>query len=281
MSTGSVIYAISPEGIFSLDSKDLFTSFFESEQQFRYAKYAIIILLGIPVLALIYGGAKLLFGIKRHTGIGTALGIVWLVAIGVSIILSLQIASQFKSESKVTEYYDIESNYDEFVLELNTDNLPGDELISLNSNEFFLSIDKGNIYYGMPELDIEKSYKDSIQLRIIKSSRGTSRRMSTDNAKDINYEIQQQGELLSFNSFISFDRQRKIRGQAVQLTLLLPIGKTVYLDYSIQELIYDIENVTNTRDDEMLGKKWIMLEEGLTCLDCSDIDGVTSDEASQ
>ena len=25
----------------------------------------------------------------------------------------------------------------------------------------------------------------------------------------------------------------------------------------------------------MLGKKWVMLEEGLTCLDCDDIEGVS------
>jgi len=25
----------------------------------------------------------------------------------------------------------------------------------------------------------------------------------------------------------------------------------------------------------MLGKRWVMLEEGLTCLDCNEIDGVT------
>jgi len=240
-----------------------------------------MVLLGAPVLALIYAGAKLLFGIKRHTGIGTALGIIWLVGIGASIIIGLQMASQFKSESKITEYYNIESIYDEYVIELNEDILPGEEIISLIDSEFLLSIDKSNIYYGMPELNIEKSYKDSVQLRIVKSSRGSSRRASTDNAKNIDYRVEQQGELLSFNSFISFDRQHKIRGQDVQLTLLLPIGKTVYLDHSIQELIYDIENVTNTSDDNMLGKKWIMLEEGLTCLDCADIDGVTKEDTNE
>jgi len=28
----------------------------------------------------------------------------------------------------------------------------------------------------------------------------------------------------------------------------------------------------------MLGKRWVMLEEGLTCLDCEKIEGVTSSQ---
>ncbi len=40
----------------------------------------------------------------------------------------------------------------------------------------------------------------------------------------------------------------------------------VYLDASIENLIYDIQNVTDTRDSKMLGENWVMLEDGLTCL---------------
>ena len=46
----------------------------------------------------------------------------------------------------------------------------------------------------------------------------------------------------------------------------------------MSDVIYDVENVTNTWDEDMLGKKWIMLEDGLTCLDCLGIEGVSSYE---
>ena len=36
--------------------------------------------------------------------------------------------------------------------------------------------------------------------------------------------------------------------------------------------MYDIENVTNTYDGDMINRRWIMTANGLKCLDC---DGIT------
>lgn len=279
LSADTVIYAFSPSGMFSMESNDLFLSIFSSETQFLLAKISILVLFGIPILALIYGGVRLLFNIKGHQGIGSALGILWLVGLAASIVIALQLGSEFKSNSKITEYETVDSNYNEYVLALSQDKLPGNELISSSENEFILHYDKSSIYYGMPTLNIERSYKDSLELRISKKSRGSSKNNSTEKARNINYEFKQQGELLTFNPYISFDRHQKVRGQEVQLTLLLPLGKVVYLDESMRDFIYDIENVTDTWDDDMLGKKWIMLEDGLTCLDCPDIEGVSSGDS--
>ena len=38
-------------------------------------------------------------------------------------------------------------------------------------------------------------------------------------------------------------------------------------------MIYDIDNVTNTFDGDMVNHKWTMLPEGLTCDDCGDVKG--------
>lgn len=275
-SSDMLLYTFSTDGVFAMDAQELFLSVFSSEGEFTLVKIALFLIIGVPVLALIYGGIKLLFGIKGHTGIGKVLGILWFLGITGAIILSIKIGSEFKSESKVSEYQKIDSNFTEYVLELNQEEVPGSELISSSDNDFVLHYDKSNIYYGIPTLNIERSFTDSLSVRVIKESRGSSKKNSSENAKNIDYKFQQQGELLSFNSFISFDRQQKIRGQEVQLTLLLPLGKIVYLDESLRELIYDIENVTNTHDRDMLGKKWIMTEKGLTCLDCPDIEGESS-----
>jgi DNA repair exonuclease SbcCD ATPase subunit len=59
------------------------------------------------------------------------------------------------------------------------------------------------------------------------------------------------------------------------LELLLPVGYTVYLNDDLDRIIYDIDNVTNTRDGKMLGRRWIMTPKGLACVDC---DGITDKE---
>jgi hypothetical protein len=48
----------------------------------------------------------------------------------------------------------------------------------------------------------------------------------------------------------------------------------IYLDKSLENMIYDIENVTNTYDGDMINLSWMMTENGLRCLDC---DGLISD----
>ena len=62
------------------------------------------------------------------------------------------------------------------------------------------------------------------------------------------------------------------RGQDLKVTLRLPIGATVYLDESIENIMYDIRNVQDMYDGDMLGHLWEMTPEGLSCTDCTTIE---------
>ena len=54
------------------------------------------------------------------------------------------------------------------------------------------------------------------------------------------------------------------KGQSVEVVLYLPVGHSVNFDTSLEDYLYDVDNVVNMYDDEMLGRKWIMMPEGLT-----------------
>ncbi len=49
----------------------------------------------------------------------------------------------------------------------------------------------------------------------------------------------------------------------------MPVGKSVYLSEDMDKIIYDIRNVTNTYDGDMVGKTWTMTSEGLECINCN------------
>jgi hypothetical protein len=51
--------------------------------------------------------------------------------------------------------------------------------------------------------------------------------------------------------------------QSIELTLLVPTGKSIYLDESLKYFIYDIKNTTNTHDYKMVGHNWTMGDDGL------------------
>jgi hypothetical protein len=94
--------------------------------------------------------------------------------------------------------------------------------------------------------------------------------------KNINYLPEITDSTIVLSHYFSALKEDRLRGQKVKVILKIPVGKTIYLDKSIKNIIYDIDNVTNTWDSEMLGKNWVMLDDGLTCLDCLDINGISS-----
>jgi hypothetical protein len=88
-------------------------------------------------------------------------------------------------------------------------------------------------------------------------------------AENISYNyILNEGELL-LNQFIEIPSDDPYQHQKIELTLLIPNGKSIYLDETLKYFIHDIRNVTRTRDYRMVEHVWRMEDEGLTCLDCN------------
>jgi hypothetical protein len=176
------------------------------------------------------------------------------------------------------DYQPVISNYRDYVITLDDEIPPGDEVIPFSDNDFFFSTDDSNFYYGYTEFSIEKGEGDSLVIEVRKQANGPSLKRSTENARGISYVFSQEANLINLRSFIQFEREDGIRGQEASLILKLPVGKVVYLDPSLEAIIFDVDNVTGTYDRDMLGKRWVMLEEGLTCLDCQEIKGIDSRE---
>jgi hypothetical protein len=104
--------------------------------------------------------------------------------------------------------------------------------------------------------------------------------MASERAKNISYNVSQVDSLIQFDNLFKVNNADKFRVQDITVILKLPVGKVVYLDKSLESIMYDIENVTNTYDGDMVSRRWLMTTSGLKCLDC---DGITdnSDKANE
>jgi hypothetical protein len=102
----------------------------------------------------------------------------------------------------------------------------------------------------------------SLSLR--KTSKGRSRELARDHADDLEYTFQLKDSVLMFDPYFFLKEGDKWRDQRLFITLKVPEGKSIYLDEDMVDIIYDIENVTNTYDRDMVGKYWEMKPEGLT-----------------
>ena len=73
---------------------------------------------------------------------------------------------------------------------------------------------------------------------------------------------------MSLSEYFTVPEEALYRGQEPEVTLYLPIGSEVYLDPSVENLLYGVENAHNMWDGEMIGHTWKMERRGLVCMDC-------------
>ena len=125
---------------------------------------------------------------------------------------------------------------------------------------------------GYPKIDIVLNERDSVELVAIKSASGVDKKEALYRAKNISYSISQKDSLLEFSPEFDIEEGDKWRNQNLRLVLKIPVGKVVYLSPNMKNIIYDIDNVRNVYDGEMLNRRWIMTNRGLECVDCHGLE---------
>ena len=261
--------------------------FIGTSSQMNWGTLGLILLLGIPLLAMIYGGIKIIFGVRyRNRMIGRVLGTLWLLGLVLSIVIGIQIGKDYRTYAKerssigisqdeagevlyleLTKNQDLVSGYPEYY-----DDEEEDWSMPLSEN--------GNIMFLEPKFDILRSDNDSMYLEVIKSSQGATKKQSFKRASNISYSVVRKDSVLQFGKFASIFKQDMWRGQKVKLVLRLPVGQTVFLGKDMVHIIYDIDNVSNTWDGDMVNRRWKMTERGLECVDCEGLE-IDDDETAE
>ncbi|HRG58200.1 MAG TPA: PspC domain-containing protein [Bacteroidia bacterium] len=275
---------ISDRGINSIAIHDLLLKFFNTTEQITEAKAAIFLLIGIPVIMFIYQGVKILFKIKvRNKWVNITSTLLWLIGLGLTIDVLSNMSLEFKHKNSIKEkfviatpksntlYLNLPENYK---WSQDDDEEYFDEDVKSMHNRWNVMInnEKGLDFY-MPIIDIQRSKTDSFELLVMKSSKGKSKKDALRRAESISYSYMVNDSNVIFNPKFQVPETEKWRAQRVKIILKVPTGKSVYLNNKIAPLIYDIDNVTNTFDGDMVNHKWTMRAEGLTCDDCGDING--------
>jgi phage shock protein PspC (stress-responsive transcriptional regulator) len=228
---------------------------------------------GMPLLAILFIGSKIVFRYKsNNTAIGLSMVGIWLIALIFLVVLSAGQVGNYKSRSSVvtsraiqcdtciTLYLNLaEVNYETYSEE------------DWNINNFkVLSVNGEEVLAGEPRLDVERASGDRFLIAIKKMSRGRTREDARELAEDIIYNYQEIDSTIFFDPYFLLDENRKWRDQEVHITVKVPEGKAVYLEDNMIDIIYDIENVSNTWDGDMVGKTWKMKPEGLALKESSE-----------
>ncbi len=277
----------------SYSINEIGTILFNSSQQVQLAIIGFCLLLGIPFIRMIYAGFRILFQIPRtNRMLRISFNVLWTLGFLLFIYTVIVLVRDFKVKVKTnhnialqqpksnilylrispSENWNDEEEYEESIQY-------NDKRLTIKSNNKwgFISFDEKNMVLGPAQLNIVPNESDSFELIITGIARGETKKDALNRAKKIKYHFNQTDSVLELDAIYELATEDKWRGQEIQLTLKVPRNKIVFIDKSMKHIIYDIKNASNTLDQDMLGRKWIMDYHELKCIDCTGIS-VEEDE---
>lgn len=290
-------YLTSLFGISVADSNTNITQWksaiFDSSSNYGLGVVAYIIVLGIPVLMLIYGGIKLMFRIHySNRWINLSLGVLWIFGLILGFYVTVTTVRQFGETSRLKETVELHGMGDTLIIKMKPASMVAagyefdnhDDLDNYFSNNHggytFGEFGKTQSIIGYAGLNVVESPGDSVELVITQSSQGGTKKEANENAKAIRYTYHQNGRELIFDEVFTVNSGSKFRAQELDIKIRLPKGKVVYFDKSTKHLLDDIDNTTNTWDGDMISRRWIMTEKGLKCIDCDNLDNINGHQYS-
>lgn len=230
---------------------------------------ALVFTICIPLLALIYGGIKLIFRFKANDKIvGLTAFVLWFLSAIMLLAFTVLEGVNYSDSARLTSSFPVTGlSGDTLYLELNENypdlGYPNDFRFEVDEVEIIVSRQEDK-FYCKPTFDIEKSESGDIEIEITRRSQGKTRRMAAENARTLVYNWELKDSILYLDQFFNLPKGEKWRLPEMLLTLKIPEGKVVHISDEMDEIIYDIRNTENVWDFDMTGKMWIMTEDGLS-----------------
>lgn len=223
--------------------------------------------IGIPIVAVILFGLRLVNNIKTHMNYKIGMFVLWIISLFFLIGSVKDISKEFQEEAKNTIIENIITENDTLYLSMNDVDRVFDN--AFDANGFKVTPFEDNLMGIGMQLYVVKSKNDNFNLIKEVIARGKNKQIAKERTKEVSFEFLLEDDNLIFDDFFTISTQ-KWRMQELDLTLEIPVGMVVFLDHSLEDLIYDIKNVHNMWDYDMLGHYWKMEKEGLSCISCED-----------
>ncbi len=234
----------------------------------RILTIALLLLIGIPILAIIYGGFKLIFRFHaNHKLIGGVGFSLWIVGLIIAVAAVLMEGSNFKSQSIVRTTHDLES-FNSPVLYVKTfpdtlsDYIEYDDVFDMDEVKVVHGFDDYRIYIE-PKISIIQSNEEYFELIEKRTSRGKNRKDARENAGEMIYNWDQADSLLTLGNYFTLPYKRKWRHQELEVILKVPVGYRIKFDKSLQDIAWNSDYHRGYWPGDLVGEEWQMTDNGL------------------
>ena len=225
----------------------------------------LVLLFGIPLLMILYGGIKLIFGLERTRYVGVLAFNLWLIGLILSGYYGFKITKSFSQHGVHHENITLNvTKTQPLVLDVGQDKLYDriyryDDYVEVDEMNMILTTREDDPYFGLPKLEIVKNNNDSAELEIFYRARGKSERHASERAGRIVYRYSVEDSLITFDPFFKLAEREVWREQQVDLVLKVPVG--TYLQFS--DDMYKILDNYHHSPHKLSGETWQMTNTGL------------------
>tara|TARA_R110002096_G_scaffold21043_4_gene68590 strand:- start:10738 stop:12510 length:1773 start_codon:yes stop_codon:yes gene_type:complete len=250
------------------DLYDLLQIVTANSAHFNLMVIGISLLIMAPLVMIIYLGVRIIFKLDP-LGRSARSGLTGIAIVGFILVLisGIRLGLEFDRSSYYTKYQDLNSDSKTLYLQVNEDEVY-ERYRDTDFNLFWLQSPKGNLFNAV-QLDIKKSKDEKLKIRKHINAQGNTRRAARNNAENVSYEyVLENDSVLNFDAYYTLKDDHRYRGQEVKLSLYLPVGTKIFLDENMVDIIYDIDNLNDYWDFDMVNHEWIMTNRGLKCTDC-------------
>jgi phage shock protein PspC (stress-responsive transcriptional regulator) len=241
---------------------------FGSTTQKTYAIIGTGLAIGIPFLALIYGGFKIIFRPKKGIpGMGIILTVLWVIGIVMCGVSAIFLTNDF--QNKGVHNQDIQINVsDSLILKCGNDFYDGQRN---GPNALYYEEENGAWKLGNTKLNIKPSLNDQYLMNFQYNARGKTYKDAIANARKVRYDYDLTGKSLELDPFIIIEKDQW-RNQRLNIEIMVPKGKYLRIEEGMDLLLYDIDNKHHMLDSEMPGNLWFMNLDGeLECVTCRNL----------
>ena len=204
--------------------------------------FSLVVIL--PLLALIYGGVKMIFWFRARDGVFLLTGLVlWVLSCAALAIVFFNEGFSFAESARSTtqDYFKSTPDTLYIVSDRRIKTLKYDKEVfapeSSDFNNIYISDEKKEIY-ERASLSIRTNEDNSSRVDIIKRSSGRSRMDAINKSEKLQYNFKISGDTLYIDEYFTIPSDRKWSFDNVRVNVYLPKSTIVYLDKTSQYIYY-------------------------------------------
>jgi phage shock protein PspC (stress-responsive transcriptional regulator) len=242
-----------------------FINYIVSPAAAPWIKGLIVVVVSLPLLALIYGGVRMIFWFRARDGYIWLTGLVIWVMCGAALaIILFNEGIGYAETEKIVSGENFKTVPDTlFIVSGKTvSGLNTDKEISIPDEEYniYISEEKHEVYIRT-SLDIVHDERNSAGVEIRKHSAGRSRFDAMENAEKLEYNYTISGDTLILDEFFTIPKGRKWSFDYVGVTVRVPEKTVIHMDRTTESLFHSTDDEDFVRNpDESF---WLMMDDGL------------------